>query len=250
MKTSSKRVSARTVVAVFLFAALIVSLVYAVYGVITAPDDSEQLSEGTIPKSSYVLMITQCILGLIVIFLPSILERRFLIRLPNYMYVLYFVFLYCSIVLGEVRQFYYLIPNWDLYLHALSGGMLGALGFTVVTLFNDSENVSLNLSPKFIGLFSFCFALSAGALWEIYEYLGDLLLHMNMQKFRTEAGVMFVGQEALRDTMEDLMIDAASALVIVLIGVATIKRDRLRAKVNRGEDGDGDAEDTSDSGTL
>ncbi len=228
-KAKKKKPSFRTVLALFVYFALALSLIYAIYGVITAPDDLQPHAEGEIPKSSYVLMATQCLLGLVVIFLPSILERRLSVSLPNYMYVLYFIFLYCSIVLGEVRQFYYLIPNWDAYLHALSGGMLGALGFTIVTLFNDSKNVSLSLSPKFIGLFSFCFALAAGAVWEIYEYLGDLLLHMNMQKFRTESGVMFVGQEALRDTMEDLMIDSVSALVIVLIGVATIKRDRLRA---------------------
>ncbi len=97
-----------------------------------------------------------------------------------------------------------------------------------VSIFNDSTSVSLSLSSKFVGLFSFCFALAAGVVWEIYEFLGDALLGMNVQKFRTQDGVMFVGRAALQDTMEHLIVDACSALVIVLIGVAIMKKERTR----------------------
>ena len=33
-------------------------------------------------------------------------------------------------------------------------------------------------------LFAFCFALAAGTVWEIYEFSGDHLLGLNMQKYR------------------------------------------------------------------
>jgi uncharacterized membrane protein YjdF len=134
------------------------------------------------------------------------------------MSILFFIFLYCAIYLGEVRIFYYLVPHWDTILHAFSGAMLGAFGFSLVTILNDSDRVSVTLSPHFVCLFAFCFALAIGAVWEIYEFSGDFLFGLNMQKFRTADGTLLIGQSALSDTMKDLIIDAAGAGVVVLTG--------------------------------
>ena len=119
-----------------------------------------------------------------------------MINIPNYMYVLYFIFLYCAIYLGEVRNFYFVIPHWDTILHAFSGAMLGALGFSLVSILNGSKRLRLKLSPFFIALFAFCFALAAGSVWEIYEYTFDGLLTLNMQKYALEDGTLLVGRAA------------------------------------------------------
>ena len=50
-------------------------------------------------------MVLQCAVGSIVIFLPSQMKRRFGIRIPDTMEILYFIFLFCAIYLGEVRNF-------------------------------------------------------------------------------------------------------------------------------------------------
>jgi len=131
---------------------------------------------------------------------------------------MYFIFLYCAIYLGEVRNFYYIIPYWDLILHAFSGAMLGALGFSLVSYFNDMEVLETHLSPFFVALFAFCFALASGAVWEIYEFLADSLLGTNMQKFILADGTVLAGHAALRDTMTDLIVDALSALTVTVIG--------------------------------
>jgi len=169
-------------------------------------------------RSDYVLMLLQCILGIIVMFIPSVVERKLYIDIPNKMEVIYFIFLYCAIYLGEVRNFYYLIPYWDLILHAFSGAMLGALGFSLVSYFNDMEVLETHLSPFFVALFAFCFALASGAVWEIYEFLADCILGTNMQKFMLGDGTVLVGQAALRDTMTDLIVDALSSLSVTVIG--------------------------------
>ena len=96
--------------------------------------------------------------------------------------------------------------------------MLGALGFVLVNLLNDAPNVKMSLSPGFVAFFAFCFALACGAVWEIYEYLMDGLLHMNMQHFAVEDGTPLLGRAALLDTMKDLIVDALGALVIAVIG--------------------------------
>ena len=179
-------------------------------------------------KSDYVLMLLQCILGLVVMMLPSMIERRLSIDIPNNMEIVYFIFLYCAIYLGEVRDFYYLIPHWDTILHAFSGAMLGALGFWLVSFLNERSILKMHLSPFFVALFAFCFALAAGAVWEIYEYTFDGLLSLNMQKHTTENGIPLVGRAAVSDTMKDIIVDALSALGISIWGYYQLKKQEKK----------------------
>lgn len=204
-----------------------ISVIYAVYMLFTAPSGVPDNGFEKV-KSDYVLTLLQCLVGVIVMFIPSVIEKKFLVDIPDVMEMLYFVFLFCAIYLGEVRDFYYRVPSWDLILHMFSGAMLGALGFVLVSFFNDSEKVNMQLSPIFVTLFAFCFALAAGTLWEIYEFLADGLLGTNMQKFITADREVLVGRDALADTMEDLIVDALSSLAVCIIGFFTLKK-----KVNR-----------------
>lgn len=204
-----------------------ISVIYAVYMLFTAPSGVPDNGFEKV-KSDYVLTLLQCLVGVIVMFIPSVIEKKFSVDIPDVMEMLYFVFLFCAIYLGEVRDFYYRVPSWDLILHMFSGAMLGALGFVLVSFFNDSEKVNMQLSPIFVTLFAFCFALAAGTLWEIYEFLADGLLGTNMQKFITADREVLVGRDALADTMEDLIVDALSSLAVCIIGFFTLKK-----KVNR-----------------
>lgn len=174
-------------------------------------------------KSDYVLMLLQCVVGVVALWIPSLLERKVGLIIPSKMFILYAVFLYCSIYLGEVRSFYFLIPHWDTILHTFSGVMLGALGFSVINLLNKTDRVPLNLSPAFVAVFAFCFAITAGVVWEIYEFFADGLLGTNMQKFAPQDGLAFLGRAAVTDTMVDLIVDAIGALVVSLIGYVSLK---------------------------
>lgn len=176
--------------------------------------------------ADYILMIIQCLLGLIVINLPTFLARKLRFELPMTLYGMYIVFLYCAIFLGEVRSFYYVIPFWDSILHAFSSLMLGFFGFMAITILLRDEHIVMSLSPIFTAVFAFCFALSIGTTWEIYEYVFDGLLGLNMQKFMTVDGTLLIGHAALADTMKDIMIDAIGALTATVIGSVAIKHDR------------------------
>ena len=112
-------------------------------------------------REDYVLMLLQCLLGVAAILLPARLMRRWDVEIPRVMFLLYIAFLYCAIFLGEVRSFYYSVPHWDTILHIFSGGMLGALGFSMIAVFNNTERIPMNLSPLFVAVFAFCFALAA-----------------------------------------------------------------------------------------
>ncbi len=200
----------------FVLIGFIVSIIYSIAMIIKAP--SEDVNTLTRQKSDYVLMLLQCSLGLIVLHLPGFLNKRFNVTIPTNTVIAYFIFLYMAIILGEVRSFYYRFEHWDTVLHAFSAGMLGTLGFDVVNVLNKNDAIKLQLSPFFVALFAFCFAISVGVLWEIYEFSFDGLLGLNMQKFRLEDGTDLIGRMALVDTMDDLMIDCIGALITSTIG--------------------------------
>ena len=200
----------------------LVPIVYLILRLIFGGGSSNEA--GYHSDSDYLLMLMQCILGLVTIHLPSILERRLRFELPGLLYGFYIVFLYCAIFLGEVRSFYYLFPRWDSMLHFFSSMMTGFFGLMVVTILNRDRHVSMNLSPLFVCLFAFCFSVTIGSLWEIYEFLGDGLCGLNMQKFMTAQGELLVGHDALRDTMKDIIVDVLGALLASVIGMISIRR--------------------------
>jgi hypothetical protein len=186
--------------------------VYTVIHIVISPAEASTVDKKV--KSDYVLMLFQCILGLVAIFLPTMLARQFNLVIPRAMTIAYTVFLYCAIYLGEVRSFYYRIPHWDTVLHAFSGGMLGLFGFIVVSVLNKQTNVNVKLSPLFESVFAFCFALAVGAIWEVYEFALDGLFGLNSQKSMTETGEQLVGRTAVSDTMKDLITDGVAAFVV------------------------------------
>jgi len=213
----------RKIVARFLFITLIISIVYTIVRIIQTPSDYTSDYEYINVRSDYILMLLQCLLGLFVMTLPSFINRKFSIQIPTFVEVLYYIFLYCAIYLGEVRSFYYLIPYWDTILHAFSGAMLGALGFSLVSMLNREVSEYVRLSPFFIALFALCFAIAFGSIWEIYEFSMDIIFKTNMQKYMTYEGVVLVGNAALSDTMKDIIVNSLSALFVSLIGYTYLK---------------------------
>jgi len=222
-KKERKKIPAERIVAGFVFLALAASAVFIIIAMILAPATDEEALPNQRLKSDYVLMLLQCLLGLFGMFIPSFVERKVNVDIPSYMIIMYTLFLYGAIYLGEVRNFYYVIPYWDTILHTFSGAMLAALGFSVITYLNKAERIPLNLSPAFVALFTFCFAVMVGVIWEMYEFFADGLLGLNMQKFMLEDGTELIGREALINTMVDLVVDVIGAFVISLVGYVSLK---------------------------
>lgn len=183
-------------------------------------------------QADYTLMLVECIIGLFVIHIPAILEKRLNFEIPTVLYVLYLVFLYCSITLGEVRSFYYLIPHWDVFLHAFSSMMTGMFGYMLISILNRDDRITVRLSPLFVAVFSFCFAVMIGTLWEIYEFTFDGILGLNMQKFALADGTVLSGHAALTDTMKDIIVDTIGALIASVIGYLSQKHNKHWLKIS------------------
>ena len=220
---NKKRKDYRKIVGVFVFASLILAIIGIIVMMIIAPSEYQTNDPNGKIKSDYILMLVQCILGLIVIILPGIIEHKVKIEIPSRMMIVYTLFIYAATFLGEVRNFYYTVPHFDTILHTLSGGMIGALGFSIIAVLNNSDKIPVTLSPLFVASFTFCFALALGSIWEIYEFLADGIINTNMQKFALENGTELLGREAVTDTMKDLIVDAIGALVISIVGYISLK---------------------------
>ena len=65
--------------------------------------------------------------------------------------------------------------------------------------------------------------MQVGVIWEFYEFTSDKILGTNMQKFELQDKTKLVGQDALRDTMEDLIVDVLGAVVASVVGYFSIK---------------------------
>lgn len=150
--------------------------------------------------------------------LPSFLARGARIFIPPQFELLAILFIFASLFLGERRDFYVRFWWWDLALHSTSGVLLGILGFLLVYVLNQNPRIDLQMRPAFVAFFAFCFSITVGALWEIFEFTMDQVFGMDMQK------AMFGDPSGLTDTMWDLIVDAAGTLIVVVYGYRYMQR--------------------------
>lgn len=123
-----------------------------------------------------------CLLSLIMFLMPFFIEKKLKIDLPNTLEIIVLLFIFSAEILGEINNFYQVIPHWDTILHTLNGFLCGAVGFSLVDILNTNSK-SVNLSPIFVCLVSFSFSMTIGVVWEFFEYTADnSFISTDMQK--------------------------------------------------------------------
>ncbi|MBT9683415.1 hypothetical protein [Pseudoflavonifractor sp. MCC625] len=123
-----------------------------------------------------------CILTLILFLVPSFIERKIQIDLPDTLEVIILLFIFAAEILGEIRAYYISIPYWDTMLHTLNGFLCAAIGFSLLDILNRHERLSFSLSPLYLAIMAFCFSMTIGVLWEFFECTMDVFFHLDMQK--------------------------------------------------------------------
>lgn len=141
--------------------------------------------------------------------LPTIFADRFRIRFPMAFLAGISLFVFGTLFLGEVLDFYNRFWWWDILLHGTSAVGFGILGFLFVFFLFEGDRYAA--PPWALALIAFVFALSIGTLWEIFEFGMDEIFGLNMQK------------SGLPDTMTDLIVDALGALTGALSGFFWLK---------------------------
>ncbi|MFK7937770.1 MAG: hypothetical protein AB8B82_00205 [Roseovarius sp.] len=114
-----------------------------------------------------------------------------------------------TVFLGEVYNFYERYWWWDTMMHGGSAIGFGLIGFILVFMMFQGDRFAA--PPLAMAFFAFCFALSIGTMWEVFEFVMDQSFGLNMQK------------SGLTDTMGDLIVDAVGALIGAGAGYGYLK---------------------------
>lgn len=195
-----------------------------------------------------------CLLTLVLLLIPAIVERSFRVKLPSVLEVIVLLFVFAAQILGEIQCYYIRYPMWDTMLHTVNGFIFAAAGFALMDVLNRNEKIKLQLNPFYMALVAFCFSMTVGVLWEFFEYFADYFLHTDMQKDHVINAIYTVkldptdsntvinvgnirnvtvnGQElglggyldiGLHDTMKDLLVNFVGAVVFSVIGFIYVK---------------------------
>ena len=185
--------------------------------------------------------VFMCSLTLVLMILPSFFSRKLNVELPTTLEVIILLFIFAAEILGELNSFYIRVPHWDTMLHTINGFLCAAI------------------SPFYLAIVAFCFSMTVGVLWEFFEYTGDRVMKLDMQKDTVVSNIYTVeldetrsnkvvavkdiadviivhsdgSQEALGlggyldigliDTMKDLMVNFLGAVVFSIIGYFYVK---------------------------
>lgn len=103
----------------------------------------------------------------------------------------YYLFVFMADFLGCVVNLYNIIWWYDIVIHFCSGIFTFLIGLFLLDKFNIKEN-----NIKFRLLFCFCIVITVAGLWELFEFLSDVILGMDLQH-NIDTGV--------NDTMTDML---------------------------------------------
>lgn len=205
-----------------------------------------------------------CLLTLLLMIVPSFIQVEFKIELPSTLEIIILLFIFSAEILGEIQSFYILFPMWDTLLHTLNGFLAAAIGFSLVDLMNQDERLKFKLSPLFMAIVAFCFSMTIGVVWEMFEYSMDTFAGLDMQKdtiiqtitsvtldptksnipitIQGINDVMINGQPlglggyldiGLIDTMSDLIVNFIGAIIFSVFGYIYVKKRGEGKFVNR-----------------
>lgn len=201
--------------------------------------------EITLTHSQAILSAIECIVAVVCLFLPRLVEKLFQVKVSFHVSLFLAIYVFCAVFLGEVCEFYYKISFWDSFLHVLMAFFLAFLGYMIGNQFFNEPNKRKSMIV--IAYTSFCFCMAVGATWELIEFTIDSLFGTNMQKFipevkelwntgdafkilkGTNAEIATFFREpkgykyALMDTMEDLICDFVGGALGMIVCCAIYK---------------------------
>lgn len=95
--------------------------------------------------------------GIILItFAPLYLQKHFHVFIPAEFVLIAIAFIFASLFLGEIHDYYTRYWWWDIALHTVSGVLLGIVGFLLVYVLNETEKIGVNMKPGFVAFLPFC----------------------------------------------------------------------------------------------
>lgn len=154
--------------------------------------------------------------------LPYLIKKIFKLAFSKITTTIFYIYMFLAAFLGNVLRLYDTTTSWDMVIHFLMGFVLAVFSLYILNYTIYKKDKSRH-NMFFTCLFMILFAMGISALWEIWEFMGDLLFGLNSQRFLDQNMVPLVGQQAVMDTMMDLCMDFLGAILAVIF-VLTISK--------------------------
>lgn len=122
-----------------------------------------------------------CFVYLLLLFIPMFIQSKLKISIPTLFEIFIYLFIFSGTILGEINNFYGKIPHFDTILHTLNGFLATSVGLSLFYILNKNSK-NINLSPTYLCLLSFCFSMTVGVVWEVFEFSMDKFFLMDTQK--------------------------------------------------------------------
>lgn len=124
-------------------------------------------------------------------------------------------FIFLALFVRNMCNIYTVFPWWDLFLHFVSGILIGIVGLCLLR-FLVTEELFESLSAIFKAIYSFMIVTASSSIWEMIEFAGDKLLGFNSQL------------NSLLDTMGDIYICVLGGGIISIIIYKFYKKNKFK----------------------
>lgn len=139
-------------------------------------------------------------------FIITYVTNKKKILMPSNFQLISVLFIILALYFGEIKKFYVKFWWWDLFLHGLFGCYAVIIALNIVQgIIIKGKGTTEKRFIVFTLIFAFCFSITLGTLWEIFEFIGDYF-------FKTD---MVNG--GLEDTASDLIIKILFAFITSII---------------------------------
>ena len=138
---------------------------------------------------------------LVTLLIFDFIFKRSFLRKSKMKYVAIIIFIFFSMYLANVLNFY-AYEGYDKLLHLASGLLIGVIGFAIYTyLFGSKKNT--DIKPYAMVIFTIMFAIACAGAWEIWEFTTDSLFGLT-------------AQNGLEDTMYDIICGTVGAIIVTV----------------------------------
>lgn len=205
-----------------------------------------RLSQGTIGEAKFQKAALHFAISLATISAVFLAEALFRFRVSLPLAVCCCVFAFCANTVSNVFCMYDYFRYWDKVLHSLSGVLFAVIGMGLaLLLLRDMKEGRRKVAA--VVLIGFLIALAEGYLWEMFEFTVDSVdPSSNTQAWMDGMVQMGSGGEydipdgmyliserrggALMDTMTDLILNFAGALIVLVPCFIVFCRDADKMK--------------------
>jgi len=224
MKTVKEKDRIKILYIVF-FVILVLEMLGAIVGFF---NDSSEVRSASY-SNAFLIILTGTALVV-----PWVIEVKYKVDIPDVTEFIILVMLFLAVVLGFIHQYYENVSGFDKITHTFSGVTLSLVSFQVIVFLNRYKKVNLTMGPGMTAIFTYTFSLALLVIWEFYEFGVDTVSYWinsetaaNMQKYMWINTTSFPQDYGLYDTMMDLVLGAAGALVVCVVGYFVIRHKKI-----------------------